>query len=145
MQKRVLFLVLLFVIKLINIKANEVGSLSVYDSLMDDTIYVYVDCMPELLGVDKSIQLYILRNNNLNKCIEVEFRFKLSFIVEKDGGVSNIKINDRGVRDELNCSEREIYDSVEKMKWRPGTNNKEPKRVQFDVGLTLSPNHGGLP
>jgi protein TonB len=94
------------------------------------------DEMPEMVGD----LMKFLRRNLTYPDIAVEKRTKgtvhISFVVEKDGSVSNINVL-KGIGD--GCEEEAVR-VVRKMKWKPGKNNGHPVRVQFNLPVKFTIN-----
>lgn len=62
----------------------------------------------------------------------IEGRVFITFTIEKDGSVSNVKIL-RGIGGGCDEAAKEV---VEKMpKWKPGTQRGKPVRVQFNLPI----------
>lgn len=125
------FLLLLSAIFLTNIAfcQNEV---KVSD---DDAIFFVVEVQPEFPGGMDSMYAYIQKNlvyPEKAKAEGIEGRVFITFTIEKDGSVSNVKIL-RGIGGGCDEAAKEV---VEKMpKWKPGTQRGKPVRVQFNLPI----------
>lgn len=125
------FLLLLSAIFLTNIAfcQNEV---KVSD---DDAIFFVVEVQPEFPGGLDSMYAYIQKNlvyPEKAKAEGIEGRVFITFTIEKDGSVSNVKIL-RGIGGGCDEAAKEV---VEKMpKWKPGTQRGKPVRVQFNLPI----------
>lgn len=125
------FLLLLSAIFLTNIAfcQNEV---KVSD---DDAIFFVVEVQPEFPGGMDSMYAFIQKNliyPEKAKAEGIEGRVFITFTIEKDGSVSNVKIL-RGIGGGCDEAAKEV---VEKMpKWEPGTQRGKPVRVQFNLPI----------
>lgn len=125
------FLLLLSAIFLTNIAfcQNEV---KVSD---DDAIFFVVEVQPEFPGGMDSMYAFIQKNliyPEKAKAEGIEGRVFITFTIEKDGSVSNVKIL-RGIGGGCEEAAKEV---VEKMpKWKPGTQRGKPVRVQFNLPI----------
>ena len=103
----------------------------------DDKVYEVVEQMPQFVGGDASLMKYL--SENVKYPVEaqkngVQGRIVISFIVEKDGAVSNVKIA-RSVDDLL---DKEACRVVKQMpKWTPGMQNGKPVRVKYNVPVSF--------
>lgn len=101
----------------------------------EDKVHIKVDVRPEYEGGIQAFYEYIKKNL---KIPEVEKDVKenviVSFIVEKDGSLSNIKI----LRDPVGM-EKEVIEMLEACpKWKPGTQDGKPVRVEYTLPLAVS-------
>lgn len=125
------FLLLLSAIFLTNIAfcQNEV---KVSD---DEAIFFVVEVQPEFPGGMDSMYAFIQKNliyPEKAKAEGIEGRVFITFTIEKDGSVSNVKIL-RGIGGGCDEVAKEV---VEKMpKWKPGTQRGKPVRVQFNLPI----------
>ncbi len=94
------------------------------------------DEMPEMEGG----VMKFLRKNLSYPSLAVENKTKgtvfISFVVEKDGSVTDISVL-KGIGD--GCEE-EATRVVKKMKWRPGKNHGHPVRVRFNLPVKFTIN-----
>lgn len=125
------FLLLLSAIFLTNIAfcQNEV---KVSD---DEAIFFVVEVQPEFPGGMDSMYAFIQKNliyPEKAKAEGIEGRVFITFTIEKDGSVSNVKIL-RGIGGGCDEAAKEV---IEKMpKWKPGTQRGKPVRVQFNLPI----------
>lgn len=125
------FLLLLSAIFLTNIAfcQNEV---KVSD---DEAIFFVVEVQPEFPGGMDSMYAFIQKNliyPEKAKAEGIEGRVFITFTIEKDGSVSNVKIL-RGIGGDCDEAAKEV---VEKMpKWKPGKQRGKPVRVQFNLPI----------
>ncbi len=101
----------------------------------DTAVFVVVEEQPQFRGGEKARAQYLIKEvkypaEAVDKGIEgVVF---VRFIVEKDGSLSNVHII-RGVHELL---DQEALRVVQNMpEWKPGQNNGEAVRVQFDMPI----------
>ncbi|MBQ5891053.1 MAG: energy transducer TonB [Bacteroidales bacterium] len=121
------FLLLLSAIFLTNIAfcQNEV---KVSD---DDAIFFVVEVQPEFPGGMDSMYAYIVKNLKYPEAAKekgIEGRVFVSFIIEKDGSISNILIK-RAIGG--GCEEAAVEMIKNMPKWKPGKQRGKPVRFQF--------------
>ena len=101
----------------------------------DDEIFLVVENEPEFSGGKDSLYAYIARNivyPEAAKKEKIEGQVYVSFIVEKDGQVSSVKL----LRDIGGGCGQEAIRVVKSMpKWKPGTQRGKPVRVQYHIPL----------
>lgn len=101
-----------------------------------DAIYDVVDEGPEFPGGEYALMLYISKNLRIPPEIDSPERVVLSFVVEKDGSISNI---------EVLHSASELYAEVairvvESMpKWKPGKVNGKAVRTKWMIPVSIRP------
>ena len=125
------FLLLLSAIFLTNIAFCQ-DEVKVSD---DEAIFFVVEVQPEFPGGMDSMYAFIQKNliyPEKAKAEGIEGRVFITFTIEKDGSVSNVKIL-RGIGGGCDEAAKEV---VEKMpKWKPGTQRGKPVRVQFNLPI----------
>lgn len=101
-------------------------------------IFIYVESTPEFPGGSAKMMEYITKNlvyPSEAKKNKIEGRVFVSFIVEKDGSITNVKVL-RGLGS--GCDEEAIR-IVEKMpNWTPGSNSGKPINVKFTLPIRFS-------
>jgi protein TonB len=101
----------------------------------DEAIFFVVEVQPEFPGGMDSMYAFIQKNliyPEKAKAEGIEGRVFITFTIEKDGSVSNVKIL-RGIGG--GCDEA-VKEVIEKMpKWKPGTQRGKPVRVQFNLPI----------
>jgi protein TonB len=101
----------------------------------DEAIFFVVEVQPEFPGGMDSMYAFIQKNliyPEKAKAEGIEGRVFITFTIEKDGSVSNVKIL-RGIGGGCDEAAKEV---VEKMpKWKPGTQRGKPVRVQFNLPI----------
>ncbi len=96
----------------------------------EEKVYEVVEQMPSFPGGQEALMTYI--NNNIKYPDEVygQGRVVVSFIVEKDGSITNATIR----RSVDSAFDREALRVISSMpKWIPGKNNGRNVRVRFNV------------
>lgn len=125
------FLLLLSAIFLTNIAFCQ-DEVKVSD---DEAIFFVVEVQPEFPGGMDSMYAFIQKNliyPEKAKAEGIEGRVFITFTIEKDGSVSNVKIL-RGIGGGCDEAAKEV---IEKMpKWKPGTQRGKPVRVQFNLPI----------
>lgn len=95
--------------------------------------YDVVEVMPQYPGGQIAMLKYIMENIKYPKQIMeegIQGRVTVSFIVEKDGRVSNVRL----LRSVQSALDKEAIRVVKSMpKWTPGKHNGKPVRVRFNL------------
>ena len=103
----------------------------------DTAIVVISDVMPEFPGGDEALFAYLSQNINYPteaKDAKLEGRVYVTFVIEKDGQVSNAKIlRDIGG----GCGEEALRVVKNMPKWKPGTQRGNPVRFQFNLPVSF--------
>jgi periplasmic protein TonB len=93
------------------------------------------DEMPDFIG---GISQYVAKNLVIPRIAVEELKsgtVYLTFVVERDGSVSNVKIlKDIG----LGCGDEAVRVITGMPKWKPGKNQGKPVRVQFNLPIRFS-------
>jgi len=112
---------------------NQSTAVVVYPQNPSDTIYNVVDEMPEFPGGDKARLDYIVKNITYPEEARIqktEGTVYISFVVEKDGSISNTKIL-RGIGNGCDEVVIEIIDNMPV--WKPGMKDGNPVRTRFNM------------
>lgn len=99
----------------------------------DTTVYTIVETMPQYPGGDDALMKYLAINISYPQAAKdkgVQGTVFVTFVVEKDGKISNVKIL-RGIGS--GCDEEVIRVVKEMPEWKPGTQAGKPVRVQFNL------------
>jgi len=124
-----LFLILVFIVASMAVQAQTTNTAP------DDSIYIVVEQAPQYPGGQEALMKYLAENiqyPDLARQNNIQGTVYVSFVVEKNGAVSNVKIL-RGIGG--GCDE-EAMRVVRKMSdWTPGYQNGEAVRVQFNLPL----------
>jgi TonB family protein len=96
-----------------------------------------VEDMPEFPGGSQKLFEYLMENTHYPEIAEkngVQGRVVVTFIVEKDGSITEAKI----VKSVDQSLDEEAVRVVKSMpKWKPGMCNGEPSRVKYTVPITF--------
>ena len=96
-----------------------------------DTVYQIVEKMPQYIGGESAMMKYVSENIKYpEKAKEdgIQGRVFISFVVEKDGSVSNVKVV-RGIGG--GCDEEAARVIAGMPKWQPGMQKGKPVRVNY--------------
>ena len=106
----------------------------------DDEFFMVVENMPEFPGGDLGLMKYIQKNVKyppISKQYNITGKVYVSFIVEKSGYVSNVKIV-RGVDKNLDAEAVRVVNSLPK--YKPGKQRGKPARVMFTIPINFTLN-----
>jgi TonB family protein len=101
-----------------------------------EEVFMVVENQPEYIGGQKAMTDFLLKNVNYpenDKKNGIEGTVYVSFIVEKDGTVSEVKAI-RGVNVSLDNEAIRVVKLMSK-KWKPGTQKGKAVRVQFNLPI----------
>ena len=106
----------------------------------EEEIFTVVEVQPQFPGGEDSLYNFIysnLRYPELAICTKMEGRVFITFVVEKDGSITNVRI----LRDIGGGCGQEAKRVVEMMpKWIPGKQNGKTVRVQYNLPVTFKLN-----
>ena len=114
---------------------------SLFETLLDvatskeDTVYQIVEEMPKFPGGDEAMFKFIAENVKYPekaKDEEISGRVFISFVIEKDGSVSNVKVL-RGIGG--GCDEEAARVISSMPKWKPGKQKGEFVRVSYQIPI----------
>jgi protein TonB len=111
------------------------GAFAQSEVSVDDEVFVIVEEQAEFPGGLDSMYAYIHKNLKYPEAAKekgIEGRVFVSFIIEKDGSISNVKIL-RGIGG--GCDEAAVEMIKNMPKWKPGTQRGKPVRVQFNLPI----------
>lgn len=119
------------------VSSNDTNDIIYNSYIGDDENFLYVDVMPKFPGGDEALNNF-LRNNiqypSITKEMGVQGKVFASFIVEKDGTVSNQQIV-KGFNDDCN---KEVIRVLKMMpKWQPGSLKEKAVRVRFNLPVSF--------
>jgi protein TonB len=106
-------------------------------SLADETPFVVVEKMPEFPGGMNALLEFLSKNTRYPQSAAetgIQGTVYLSFVVEKDGNVSNIKTL-RGIGGACNLEAERVLSLMPK--WKPGNQFGKPVRVSFNVPVVF--------
>ena len=113
----------------IDVKVTEVGCVD------NDTVYQIVEEMPEFPGGAEAMMKSIAGNIKYPEAAidkNIEGRVFVSFVIEKDGSVSNVKVL-RGIGG--GCDEEAARVISSMPKWKPGKQKGKPVRVSYQIPI----------
>ena len=108
----------------------------------NDSIYQIVDEMPEYLGGVEAMMKYVSENVQYPqeaKDKDIAGRVFISFVVEKDGSVSNVEVK-RGIGG--GCDEEAVRVISAMPKWKPGIKDGKPVRVSYMMPIVFKLTEG---
>ena len=97
----------------------------------NDSIYQIVEVMPEFPGGTEKMMDYLSKNIKYPEAAKekgISGRVFLSFVIEKDGAVSNVKVA-KGIGKE--CDDEALRVVKAMPKWKPGLMKGKPVRVNY--------------
>ena len=106
----------------------------------DEEFFMVVENMPEFPGGDLGLMKYIQRNVKyppIAKEYNITGKVYVSFIVDKSGAVTNVKIV-RGVDKNLDAEALRVVKSLPK--YKPGKQRGQPVRVMFTIPINFTLN-----
>lgn len=106
----------------------------------DDEFFMVVENMPEFPGGDLGLMNYIRKNVKyppIAKEYNITGKVYVSFIVDKTGSVTNVKIV-RGVDKNLDAEALRVVKSLPK--YKPGKQRGKPVRVMFTIPINFTLN-----
>lgn len=99
----------------------------------NDMVFDVVEVMPQFPGGQIAMLQYLMKNIKYPEQAmkeRIQGRVTVSFIIEKDGSISDVK----AVRSVHPLLDKEAVRMVKSMpKWSPGKNNGKPVRVRFNL------------
>ncbi|RFZ81764.1 TonB family protein [Mucilaginibacter terrenus] len=117
---------------------QETKAAAIADTLNNGQIYLQVEQQPGFPGGDAAFGAYLARVVKYPKKareLNIQGRVILSFIVEKDGSLTDVKVV-RGVG--YGTDEEAVKALKNSPKWTPGTQNGKKVRVQYAVPISFS-------
>jgi TonB family protein len=132
------FLLAAFALQAIEMKHTETATTEFHSPTsvnVNDTVYTEVDVFPEYPGGDEARMQFLqthLRYPEKARIDKAQGTVFVSYIVEKDGQITNIKII-RSVSPELDEETIRVVGLMPK--WKPGYKDNQPVRVQFNMPL----------
>ena len=110
------------------------------ENQVEEEIFTVVESMPEFPGGDKALYAYLydnMRYPEMAKEAGISGKVYITFVVEKDGSITDVRIL-RGIGG--GCDEEALRVIQGMPAWAPGKQRNIPVRVQFilDIKFTLS-------
>ena len=106
----------------------------------DEEFFMVVENMPEFPGGDLGLMKFIQKNVRypaIAKEYNITGKVYVSFIVDKQGNVTNVKIV-RGVDKNLDAEAKRVVSSLPK--YKPGKQRGKPVRVMFTIPINFTLN-----
>ena len=106
----------------------------------DEEIFMVVENMPKFPGGDLGLMKYIQKNVKyppIAKEYNITGKVYISFVVDKSGSVTNVKVV-RGVDKNLDAEAVRVIKSLPK--YKPGKQRGKPVRVMFTVPINFTLN-----
>jgi periplasmic protein TonB len=100
-------------------------------------VFLAVEQQPEFPGGESALIAYIAKNTKypaIARENNIEGRVFISFVVEKDGNISDVKVI-RGIGGGCDEEAKRVIKSLPK--FSPGKQNGRPVRVQFNVPVNF--------
>ncbi len=107
------------------------------EAATDNRVFENVEQMPSFPGGDAALLTFIANNIRYPVVAEesgIQGRVICSFIVERDGSISDVKVV-RSVAPSLDKEAKRVLQSMPK--WNPGKQNGQPIRVRYTVPVTF--------
>ena len=101
----------------------------------EDTVYQIVEQMPQYTGGEEAMMKYVSENikyPQVAKDKNIAGRVFVSFVVEKDGSVNEVKVL-RGIGG--GCDEEAVRVIKGMPKWKPGMQKGKPVRVSYQIPI----------
>ena len=108
----------------------------------NDSIYQIVEEMPQYPGGEKAMMEYVAKNVKYPqeaKDKEIQGRVFVSFVIEKDGSVNEVKVM-RGIGG--GCDEEAVRVIIGMSKWKPGKQDGKPVRVSYMMPINFKLSDG---
>jgi TonB family protein len=108
----------------------------------NDSIYQIVDEMPQYPGGEKAMMEYVAKNVKYPqeaKDKEIQGRVFVSFVIEKDGSVNEVKVL-RSIGG--GCDEEAVRVIKAMPKWKPGKQEGKPVRVSYMMPINFKLSDG---
>ena len=117
---------------------NETTSLDIHtNQSVTDTIYNNIEIMPEFPGGFSELMNFLTSNVNYPesaKTNNIEGRTIISFVVEKDGSITDIEVL-RGFDKDCDAEAVRVVSTMPK--WKPGVKDSETVRCRFNLPFTF--------
>ena len=115
------------------VAAGKFAFMDIYMNQDGDTIYNVAETMPQFPGGPNALMKYLSENTKYPesaKANKIEGRVFVSFVIEKDGSITNAEVM-RGIDKECDAEAVRVVSSMPK--WQAGTQNGEAVRCRFTV------------
>ena len=119
------------------LSAQNAGSKNNVKESVDEPTFITVEQMPEFPGGQEGLVNYLVENLNYPekaKAEKITGKVYVSFVVEKDGSISNVKVlRDIG----YGCGEEAVRVVKAMPRWKPGMQRGKNVRVQYTLPLNF--------
>jgi len=108
------------------------------EEIREDQVFVVVESMPSFPGGNVELMKYLnsnLKYPNLAKEMNISGRVFVTFVVEKDGSVTDVQVL-RGIGG--GCDEEAVRVVKSMPKWIPGKQRNVPVRVRFNLPVKFT-------
>ena len=108
------------------------------EEIPDDTPFIHVGQMPEFKGGLRAMYGFIgeiIRYPRLANEMRISGRVFLTFVVERDGSITDVKVT-RGIGG--GCDEEAVRVIEAMPNWNPGKQRGKPVRVQFQMAIKFT-------
>jgi protein TonB len=108
------------------------------EEIKEDQVFVVVESMPSFPGGNVELMKYLnsnLKYPNLAKEMNISGRVFVTFVVEKDGSVTDVQVL-RGIGG--GCDEEAVRVVRNMPKWIPGKQRNVPVRVRFNLPVKFT-------
>lgn len=108
------------------------------EQIPDDTPFIHVGQMPEFKGGFNAMYEFIgeiINYPRLAKEIGISGRVFLTFVVERDGSITDVQVT-RGIGG--GCDEEAVRVIEAMPDWNPGKQREKPVRVQFQMAIKFT-------
>lgn len=108
------------------------------EDIPDDTPFIHVGQMPEFKGGLNAMYGFIneiIKYPRLANEIGISGRVFLTFVVERDGSITDVKVT-RGIGG--GCDEEAVRVIEAMPNWNPGKQREKPVRVQFQMAIRFT-------
>ena len=134
MKIRLLLLFLAMLFSSVTLMAQEVDSTT---ETQEEEVYSIVETMPSFPGGQTALNAYIQENLKYpQSALEdgIQGRVYVNFVVEKDGSISNVKVN-RGIGG--GCDEEAVRVVKAMPRWVPGVQRDQTVRVSYMMPIVF--------
>ena len=134
MKIRLLILFLAMLFSSVTLMAQEVDSKT---ETKKEQVYSIVETMPSFPGGQTALVAYLQENLKYPQSARdngIQGRVYINFVVEKDGSISNVKVN-RGIGG--GCDEEAVRVVKAMPKWIPGVQKDQTVRVSYMMPIVF--------
>lgn len=107
------------------------------EELSEQHVYEFVEELPQFPGGEAAL-LRWLQNNIIYPPVAAEYniqgRVEVSFVVERNGGVSDVKVV-KSVDEDLDAEAVRVTSAMPK--WKPGMQDGKPVRTRYTIPITF--------